>query len=378
MSFMKIPVFASVLIAAGVLLAACPRPNGYRAVPAFPQLAFGHMLALEPVPGDLDHALLVTQDGVIHRANLADNSEPVTVFLDIASRVIPDPHAEEGLLGLAFAPDYASSGEFYVYYTTSPRHNRVSRFIAHGAQADPASEQVILELPPKGYENHNGGALAFGPDGYLYVAVGDAGGGGDPVNNGQNTSTLFGKILRIDVSGAGYAAPADSPFVRGGGLPEIYAYGLRNPWRMSFDAKTGQLWAGDAGQNLWEEVNRIVRGGNYGWSVMEGNHCLKPASGCDPSGMFAPRAEYSHDFGCAVVGGYVYRGGAMPELGGWYVYGDFCSGRVWAVDAASDSGAAIPLADTGKQIASFAQDRHGELYLITFDNAIYRLERKPA
>jgi glucose/arabinose dehydrogenase len=375
---MKIPVFASVLVAASVLLAACPQPNGYRAAPVFPQLTFARMVALEPIPGDLDHALLVTQDGVIRRANLADEAEPVTVFLDIGSRVIPDPHTEEGLLGLAFAPDYATSGEVYVYYTASPRHNRVSRFIAQGAQADPASEHVILNLPSKRADNHNGGALAFGPDGYLYIAVGDGGDAGDPANNGQNTGTLFGKILRIDVSGTEYSVPADNAFARGGGLPEIYAYGLRNPWRITFDTKSGQLWAGDAGQARWEEVNRIVNGGNYGWRVMEGNHCFRPDSGCDPSGMFAPRAEYSHDFGCAVVGGYVYRGRAMPELDGWFVYGDFCSGRVWAVDAASDSGAAIPLADTGRQITSFAQDRHGELYLITFDNAIYRLERKPS
>ncbi len=370
-------LLAGMMLFAGVLLTGCPRPNGYTAVRVFPHLSYGHMVALEPLPGDQDHALLVTQDGVIRRVSLTNPAESSTIFLDIGARIVDNAHAEEGLLGLAFAPDYARSGRFFVHYTTNPRHNRVSRFTAHGIEADPESERVMLDLPPKGYENHNGGALAFGPDRNLYVGVGDAGGRGDPTGNGQNTNTLFGKVLRIDVSGNAYRIPADNPFAGGGGLPEIYAYGLRNPWRISFDAKTGQLWAGDAGQNQWEEVDRIVNGGNYGWNTLEGNHCFKPASGCDGSGKFPPRAEYSHEFGCVVIGGYVYRGKEMPELDGWYVYGDFCSGRVWAVDIASDSGAAIPLADSGAQIASFAQDKAGELYLLSFDNAVYKLVRKP-
>jgi glucose/arabinose dehydrogenase len=373
----RLAALAAMTAFAGVMLTACPKPNGYEAIRAFPQLSFGRMVALQPVPGDLDHALVVTQDGRIRRVNLANDAEPATVFLDISSRILPGAQTEEGLLGLAFAPDYAKSGKFYVYYTTSPWHNRVSRFTARGGEADADSEQVMLELPPKLAQNHNGGALAFGPDGYLYISVGDGVGGGDPPNHGQNTNTLFGKILRIDVSGETYTIPADNPFASGGGLPEIYAYGLRNPWRMNFDPKMGQLWAADAGQDRWEEVDRIVKGGNYGWNTMEGNHCYKPAVGCNASGMLPPRAEYSHEFGCVVVGGYVYRGEEMPELDGWYVYGDFCSGRVWAVDIASDAGAAIPLADSGAQIASFAEDKAGELYLLSFDNAVYKLVRKP-
>ena len=372
---LRIMGLVATMLAAAVLLTACPKPNGYRVVPAFPQLNFDKMLGLYPVPGDGSHALLLTQDGIVRYADLADPNVQPSVFLDVRDRMIQSPENEEGLLGLAFAPDYATSGRFYIYYTMgNPRRSTLSRFVAHGATADPASEQVLLSIPEP-FSNHNGGALAFGPDGMLYVAVGDGGSGGDPMGNGQRLDTLHGKVLRLDVSGDAYTVPPDNPFVGRDARSEIYAYGLRNPWRLNFDRETGQLWAGDAGQDLWEEVDRVVPGGNYGWNVMEGAHCYL-ASGCEASGMLPPRAEYSHDFGCAVIGGFVYRGSAMPELRGWYVYGDFCSGRVWAVDASSDTGAAIPIADTNLPIASFAQDSAGELYVVTFANQIAELVRK--
>ncbi len=284
------------------------------------------MLGLQVIPGDERHALLLTKDGLIRRADLGDDAAEPTTFMDIRDRIIRNPGMEEGLLGLAFSPDYVRSGKFYVYYSAGdPRRAVISRFVASGDHADPATEHVLLEIPEP-YANHNGGALAFGPiDGELYIGVGDGGSAGDPQGNGQNLGTLLGKILRIDVSGEDYTIPISNPF-KAPDRPEIWAYGLRNPWRISFDAETGRLWVADVGQNLWEEVDVVDRGGNYGWSVMEGNHCFKPASGCDDTGLIRPLAEYSHDLGCSITGGFVYHGASMPELRGWYLYGDFCSG----------------------------------------------------
>ena len=257
----------------------------------------------------------------------------------------------------------------YVYYTAGgPRRSVLSRFQVGSGVIDLGSETVLLEAPQP-FGNHNGGQIAFGPDGYLYVALGDGGSSGDPNGNGQNLSTLLGSILRLDVSGAGYTVPPSNPFGS-----EIYAYGLRNPWRFSFDRANGDLWTADVGQNRWEEVGRIVAGGNYGWSVMEGFECFEPPSGCDTSDLRLPRAVYGRDLGCSVTGGYVYRGASMPELDGWYVYGDFCSGRIWAVNTI-DSSPAVLLADTGLPIASFGELPEGELLVLTFANAVYRLQR---
>jgi glucose/arabinose dehydrogenase len=221
------------------------------------------------------------------------------------------------------------------------------------------------------FANHNGGALEFGPDGMLYVALGDGGSGGDPQGNGQNTNALLGKILRIDVSGDAYRVPPDNPFAGGGGRGEIWAYGFRNPWRITFDRETGELWAGDVGQNTWEEVDRVVRGGNYGWNVLEGNECFR-APTCDRDGKISPRAVYPTADGCAVTGGYVYRGTSMPDLRGWYVYADYCSGVVWALNPADDS-PPVELASTGQTIPSFAEAPDGELYFLSFGRAVYRL-----
>jgi glucose/arabinose dehydrogenase len=337
----------------------------------FPNVDFPQMVGLYPMPGST-YALAVSRDGVVRRANLANGSEAASVYLDIRDRV-NDEYDEEGLLGLALAPDFASSGIYYVNYTAAdPRRTVISRFTG----PNPGTEQVLLQIPQP-FANHNGGHLAFGPDGYLYIALGDGGSFGDPEENGQDTSSLLGKILRIDVSQPGYLIPRDNPFTGGGGRAEIWAFGFRNPWRFSFDRETGQLWAGDVGQYEWEEIDRVVRGGNYGWDNMEGNACYEPPSGCNTQGLLAPRVVYDHDQGCAVTGGFVYRGSEMPELRGWYVYGDYCSGRVWAVNAATDAGDAVPLADTGVSISSFMEDPAGELYLVTFDNAIFKLVRNP-
>ncbi len=355
--------------------AATPVAGAYELAPALPAATFERMLGFAPIPGPADEAVFVTQGGVVQRVPLS-GSGATSVYGDISGQLISDPGNEEGLLGLAFSPEFESDGRVYLYYTVGdPRRSVLSRFQVVGDEINVESETVLLEVPQP-FSNHNGGQIAFGPDGYLYVGLGDGGSGGDPEGNGQDVSTLLGSILRLDVSGEGYAVPPDNPFVdTRGGRPEIYAYGLRNPWRFSFDRATGDLWAGDVGQNTWEEVDRIAAGGNYGWNVMEGFECYESES-CDTTGLEAPRAAYGHDEGCSVTGGYVYRGPSMPELDGWYVYGDYCSGKVWAVNTVDDS-APILLADSGLPIASFGELPDGELLALTFENAIYRLQRGP-
>jgi glucose/arabinose dehydrogenase len=221
--------------------------------------------------------------------------------------------------------------------------------------------------------------MAFGPDGYLYIGLGDGGGSGDPQGNGQNLGTLLGSILRIDVSGLSapgdYEIPADNPFVDTvGARAEIWAFGLRNPWRFSFDSETGLLWAGDVGQNLWEEIDIIVKGANYGWNIMEGLHCYSPATGCDQSGLTLPLVEYDHSQGCSVIGGYVYRGDQIASLQGYYIYGDYCSGNIWALayhnNAVTQN---ILLVESGLSITSFGEDLAGNLYILSRDGGIYTL-----
>ena len=322
--------------------------------------------------------LVTEQDGRIWAFDPASGAVPAaTEVLDISDRV-SSRRSEEGLLGLALYPNDA--GRMYVYYSAAdPRRSVVSRFAMSpdGSGADPDSELVVLEVEQP-FANHNGGQIAFGPDGYLYVGLGDGGSAGDPLGSGQDTSSLLGAILRIDVSQSApaspYVIPPDNPFVAGGGRGEIWAYGLRNPWRFSFDRDTGELWAGDVGQNRWEEIDLIERGGNYGWNVLEGNHCFG-ARDCDPAGTVPPVWEYSLDGQpCSVIGGYVYRGSAIPWLRGVYVYGDFCSGEVFGLRYAD--GRVVEhgqLADTGLRIMSFGEDNDGELYLLSQKSGIYRL-----
>ena len=303
-----------------------------------------------------------------------------TVFLDIRSQV-NDAGNEEGLLGLAFSPSFQANGHLFVYYSAAnPRRSVLSRFTVTSQNdqraADPESEKTDLEIPQP-FQNHNGGQLAFGPDGKLYISLGDGGSGGDPNGNGQNSATLLESILRIDVSSAeGYDVPPDNPFVGSRSAKgEVWAYRLKNIlWRFSFDRQNGDLWTRDVGQNSFEEVNLIEKGGNYGWNILEGSHCYSPRPECDPSGTILPVIEYSSSRGCSVIGGYVYRGSAIPSLVGTYLYGDYCSGQVRGFkfegeEAVGDSS----LVDSGLNITSFGEDGDGEIYALSQDGGIYLL-----
>ncbi|MGB2694291.1 MAG: PQQ-dependent sugar dehydrogenase [Dehalococcoidia bacterium] len=350
-----------------------PTAGGYRLANPIPRVTFGEMLGFGPVPGTRQQAVVLTQGGVIWRIWLDGGNAPQR-FGDLRGRIIANRATEEGLLGLAFSPNYLSNKRVYVYYTAgNPRRSVIARFRVSNGRMLMSSARVILQVRQP-YPNHNGGQLAFGPSGLLHIALGDGGSAGDPQNRAQNLGTLLGKILRIDVSGDGYRVPGSNPFVgRAGARGEILAFGLRNPWRFSFDRATGQLWAGDVGQNAWEEVDRIRSGGNYGWSIREGFACYNGP--CNRTGLRAPRTVYSHSQGCSITGGFVYRGAALPELRGWYVYGDFCSGRIWAVNT-QGSGDPVLLANTGRPISSWGQLRNGELVAVTFANRIYRLQRR--
>jgi glucose/arabinose dehydrogenase len=291
-------------------------------------------------------------------------------YLDL-SRVLDTDAGERGLLGLAFAPDYARSGRFFVAHTVSGAV-RVARMHVSGDPDVAATDSTtILEMDDPA-SNHNGGMLAFGPDGMLWIGTGDGGRAGDPWDNARDPKSWLGKMLRLDVSeGAGerYAIPPDNPFVRRSGYaPEIWALGLRNPWRYSFDRATGELWIGDVGQHSWEEIDVVDsrRGGgaHFGWKAMEGFHCHSPSTGCDATGLTAPVHAYGRGDGCSVTGGYVYRGRALPELVGEYLFGDYCTGRVWTLRRDGGSSATVALLlESGASISSFGEDEAGELYL---------------
>ncbi len=355
-------------------------------------------ISLAKVIGGLPHPIGVESAGdgrlfVIDQAGkiLIVNGGKVTgTFLDLSGHVSTNG-AERGLLGLAFHPNYASKGLFYVRYTTPVGDVRISEFhvSANPDRADPTSERVLLTIPHRLFPNHNGGKLAFGPDGYLYVGTGDGGGEGDPYNNGQNLGSLLGKMLRIDpdnrTGSLPYAIPPGNPFAgQSGRRAEIWSYGLRNPYQYSFDRQTGDLWVADVGQNLWEEVDRATaagglgQGANYGWSVMEGDHCYKPASGCATGGKVLPLAEYNHGAndsnGCAIQGGFVYRGTAHPELVGRYFFSDYCSGRIWDVAADGPASQKIQqLLTTRLAVTGWGQGSDGELYLTATNGILYQL-----
>jgi glucose/arabinose dehydrogenase len=308
-----------------------------------------------------------------------------TPFLDIHTRV--SCCGERGLLSLAVHPDYASNGQFFVDYTDTGGNTVVSRFrvSANPDVADPDSEQVILRQAQP-FPNHNGGLVRFGPDGYLYIGFGDGGSAGDPQGNAQNRLTWLGKLLRVDVDGgAPYAIPPDNPFAgTAGALGEIWALGLRNPWRFSLDRATGDLYIGDVGENLHEEIDVEPgggRGSDYGWPIMEGLQCFDPPASCPMGGLTLPVLEYGHDEGCAVTGGFVYRGCAMPDLRGTYFYGDYCRGFVRSFVYAG--GAATQMqertadlaggAPSGWQVSSFGEDARGELYICDLRGAVYKI-----
>ena len=393
----KLPValaMSVLLLAAALLLHACQGEERGPAAPpptaaeeasgrmdveqVFPNVSFPRMVHLTYADDDTDRLFLVLQPGRIMAFPHRDDAE-ATEFMDIRERV-SDAGNEEGLLGMALDPDFRETGHFYLSYTAAnPRRSIVSRFSVSSddpTRGDPDSEFILLVVPQP-YANHNGGHIVFGPDGYLYVGLGDGGSSGDPRGNGQDLTTLLGTILRIDVRDASTAAryriPSDNPFVgrTEGVRHEIWAYGLRNPWRFNFDRETGALWAGDVGQNRYEEVDLILPGGNYGWNVMEGFHCFRAGS-CAQEGLALPIVEYANpEQGCSVTGGYVYRGARLPSLQGAYVYGDYCSGTIWSLRY--DVLEHRVLAETDLRIAAFAEGPNGELYILSFDGKIYRL-----
>lgn len=344
--------------------------------PAYPGLSFDRPVALEFSDDGAGRAFVAEQAGRI--VALGEDGRDVGVFLDIRDRV-NDRGQEEGLLGIALDPRFDSNGLFYVYYTAaSPRRSVVSRFSlrADRTAADSGSEIIVLEIEQP-YANHNGGQIAFGPDDFLYIGLGDGGSAGDPKGNGQDRETLLGAILRLDVSDMDserrYGVPSDNPFMGvEGARPEIWAYGLRNPWRFSFDSETGEMWAADVGQNRLEEVNIVRRGLNYGWNTMEGDEIYSRSRGTEFADLELPVAVYGRDDGCSVTGGYVYRGARFPSLYGAYVYGDYCSGKIWALryDGARVT-ESIELADTNLRIASFGEDGGGELYILDLRGGIY-------
>ena len=349
-------------------------------------------LRLVPVASDLAQPVQVTQAGdgsgrlfVVERGGrirvMAGGKVLPEPFLDITD-LVGARGSEQGLLSVAFHPQYTQNGRFFVNYTDRAGDTVVAgyRVGPDPNRADPDSAQVLLQIDQP-YANHNGGLNLFGPDGYLYIGMGDGGSAGDPHENGQSRTTLLGKLLRIDVDrGSPYAIPPDNPFVgRLDGRPEIWAYGLRNPWRFSFDRATGDLFIADVGQNAYEEVHRQPAGSqggeNYGWSRMEGAHCFKPRSGCDQSGLELPIAEYSRDGGCSITGGYVYRGRAEPALAGVYFFGDYCSGKIWGlIPDGAGAWRMRELIQSPARISSFGEDQEGELYLTDLAGGrIYRL-----
>ncbi len=376
---------AIALFSAFMVFLGCARSQALQLTNAFPGLSFTTPLFLTHSGDGTDRIFVVQQNGVIDvfpNDTLVSGSK---TFLDIGS-LLSSTSGEEGLLGLAFHPGYASNGYFYVNYTApNPLHTVISRFKVSASDpniADPTSEYKILEFNQP-YTNHNGGMLAFGIDGYLYIGVGDGGSAGDPQNNAQNLSVLLGKILRIDVNDTTatthYRIPPDNPWAgnSSGYREEVWAFGLRNPFRFSIDPATGQLWAGDVGQDTREEVDLIQKGKNYGWRIMEGTFCYNPPSGCDTTGLTMPVKDYGRTLGNCVIGGYVYRGSRRPELQGAYIYGDFGSGSVFMFRSGGSSLTAdSTLMQTPYNISSFGTDQDGELYVVSYSTGgIFRFNQ---
>ncbi len=352
----------------------------YNLVDAFPNLSFSRPADIRNAGDGSNRLFVVEQAGVIRVFENTDTVSTSSVFLDITASVSYTPQSELGLLGLAFHPDYASNGWFYVYYTTgtsTDRRSRLCRFTvsANPNAADPASERLLLEFSQP-YDNHNGGGMCFDGDGYLCLGLGDGGSGGDPLGNGQNTATPLGSILRLDVNqNTGvppfHGIPADNPFVGGGGRPEIFAWGLRNPWRISYDAPGARLWVGDVGQANFEEIDVVTGAGNYGWDCREGLHAYTgppdgPSAACATvTGLIDPVFEYTHAAGRSITGGYVYRGPTLSSLTGRYVYADYVVGTIWALKNGLPAQTEV-LLDTSHFISTFGVDEDGELLVAAY------------
>ena len=348
---------------------------------AFPNLVFAEPLDLQYAADGSERLFVVEQQGTIY---VFENDAFVmdkTMFLDIRDRVVFQ--GERGLLGLAFHPDYGNNGYFFVNYTApNPLRTVISRFQVTADDpdiGDESSEYILIEINQP-FSNHNGGQIIFGPDGYLYIGMGDGGWGGDPYNHGQDLTTLLGALLRIDVdtvtATSNYGIPIDNPFVANtlGYREEIYAYGLRNPWRFSFDSATNNCWIADVGQDLYEEIDILEYGGNYGWNIMEGLHCYNPPTGCDTTGLILPIYEYDHSMGESITGGFVYRGTLVPDIYGKYIFADFEYGDVWSLEY--DGNNAPEVSTIGNMgpysVTSFGVDQDDELYICSFDGKIYK------
>ena len=385
--------FFGVLLCA--LMAACNGSDEVGGGGASPPPATSNSLRLQTVTavlsspvfltaptGDVGRLFIVEQGGLIRILNSLDGTPRATPFLDVAGLIVTG--GEQGLLGMAFDPNYAGNGRFYIYYTNTAGDIVIARY---GVSSNPdianAGAQAILKtIAHPTNQNHNGGMLAFGPDGCLYAGIGDGGGRGDPNGNAQNTNSLLGKILRLDPE-TGSACGTDNPFANGtGGAPEVWSFGLRNPWRFSFDRSTGVLYIGDVGQDQREEVDAVVgpsagQGVNFGWNIMEGFACFNPPSGCNSSGLTPPILDYSHDAGaCSVTGGYVYRGTLNPAVNGSYFYADYCAGFVRSFQLQGgrpSSQNTWPLLSPGGQITSFGEDARGELYILTQTGGLSRI-----
>ena len=342
----------------------------YSIVEAFPNLTFDQPVFL--THGGDSRIFVVERDGRILVFPDDSLATSTGVFLDLSAQV-ETGGGEQGLLGLVFHPQYSATGRFYVNYSEQGTGKTiVSEFTVSSDPnlADTNSEQVLLQVNQP-FSNHNGGMLAFGPDGLLYIGMGDGGSGGDPQNHGQDRTTLLGAMLRIDINSVSapnqYGIPPTNPLVGNsqGFREEIFAYGLRNPWRFSFDDLTGDLWLGDVGQNAIEEIDLIVIGGNYGWNIMEGTQCFL-SSNCGQTGLELPVVEYDHSLGQSVTGGYVYRGQKFPGLQGYYLYGDFISGRIWRLNTVSPAQGVEELIDTNINISSFGVNQENELFLLDY------------
>ncbi len=371
---MSLPIRSYILLLSWILVPCAWSQPQVAFEEAFPNLTFRRPVDMQYFGESL---FVVEQPGMIWTFENQQDVIDRHPFLNIQNRVSSRGN-EEGLLGLAFHPNFATNGYFFVYYSASnPRRSVISRFNTFPGnlrRGDPASEVIILEVSQPA-SNHNGGQLAFGPDGYLYIALGDGGGANDQFGNGQNTKSLLGTISRIDVNSLPYSIPSDNPFASSTtDRPEIFAWGLRNPWRFSFDPDTGVIYTADVGQNAIEEVNIIERGGNYGWPVMEGTRCFRPRTSCNQDGLILPIFEYDHSNGPAsVTGGYVYRGPGAPDLTGWYILGDYVDGRFWGLLYDRDQLVESKLLlDTFFQPFSFGIDHQGEVYMLASNGRIYR------